>query len=58
MIGNPTITLVSLQEELSSQRDVGFESIMESVIDYRASNSVFDSESDVSQVVMHVHRLH
>ncbi len=50
MIGSVTISLVSLQEELSSQRDVGFESIMESVIDYRASNGVFDSESDVSQV--------
>ena len=38
------------QDELSSQRDLGFESITETVIDFRASNGVFNSESQVSQV--------
>lgn len=45
-----------VKEELSSQRDVGFESIKESVTDARAANGVYDAESDTSQVRnTHIH---
>lgn len=42
--------IVILKEELSSQREVGFESIKESVTDARAANGVYNAKSDTSQV--------